>query len=108
SPRVCVAVTGFEGVVGVVAEVDVALEGQVGDAAGTDVLSLEAVVVVEAALERVAAGNLRQADGDVLGAVDVQPTGIALAGHRGRCARTRITLNATAPREVRRQGDCSA
>ena len=46
---------------------------EVGDAAGAGVLRLEAVVVVEAGLDRVAARDLRQADGDVLRPVDVQP-----------------------------------
>ena len=86
SRRVGEAEARVERIVGVVAEVDVALERQVGDAAGAGVLRLEAVVVVEAALERVAAGNLRHADGDVLRAVDVQPTGIPLTWHRRRRA----------------------
>ena len=54
----------IEAVVGVVAEVHVALEREVGDAAGPGVLRLEAVVVVEAGLERVRAHDL-SVDGHV-------------------------------------------
>ena len=66
------------------------------NARSADVLRLEAVVVVEAGLERVAAGDLRQADRDVLRPVDVQPAGIALVGRRG--------ADAAAPRERRAAG----
>ncbi len=82
-----------ERVVRVVAEVHEALEA--GCVAGAGVLRLEAVVVVEAALERVAAGDLRQADRDVLRPVDVQPAGIALVRRR--------RADAVAPAEDRRQ-----
>ena len=66
-----IAVAGVERVVGVVGEVNIPLEGQVGDATGADVLRFEAVVVVEAALEGMAAGNPGQRDRDVLRPVDV-------------------------------------
>ena len=75
--RIGEAEAGVERIRVVVAEVDPALEAQA--AAGADVLRLEAVVVVEAALERMAPRDLRHADRDVLRAVDVQPAGITLA-----------------------------
>ena len=103
------AEAGIEGVVGVVAEIHVALEAEVRHAAGAGVLRLEAVVVVEAGLAGVAAPHLRQADRDVLRAVDVEepreelvrrPWQIADAGGAGLRRH-----DAAAPRERRRQVD---
>jgi hypothetical protein len=75
------------GVVGVIAEVQVTLKGQVRNAASARVLRLVAVVEVEPALERVAPLDVRQVDRHVLRPVDrhalrpvdVQVTGIPLA-----------------------------
>ena len=89
--RISVAEPRVQQVVGVVVEVHRALERDAG------VLGLEAVVVVEPALERVPAGDLRHADRDVLRPVDVQPAGIALVG--------RGVADAAAPVEDRRQVD---
>ena len=87
--RVGEAEAGIERVVRVVAEVDVALEAEVRHAAGAGVLRLEAVVVVEAGLARVRAPDLRQADRDVLRAVDVQEPGKQLIRRPGQVARRR-------------------
>ena len=95
--RVRIPEARIEAVVGVVAEVHVALEREVGDAAGAGVLRLEAVVVVEAGLDRVRAHDLRQADGHVVRAIDVQPAGVPLIRRR--------RADAAAPSEDWRQID---
>ena len=107
--RVREAEAGVEGVVRVVGEVDVALEAKVGHAARAGVLRLEAVVVVEAGLARVAPPHLRHTDRHILRAVDVEaswkqlvrrPRQIADAGSAGLRRH-----DAAAPAERRRQID---
>ena len=75
-------------------KIDRALERDAG------VLRLEAVVVVEPALERVPARDLGHADRDVLRPVDVQPAGIALVW---RSRRSIVRADAAAPVEDGRQ-----
>ena len=106
--RVGKAEARIEGVVGVVAEVDVALESEVRHATGAGVLGLEAVVVVEAQLERVGGLHLRQTDGNVLGSVDVQEPWKDLIGRPGQGAHAGGALDSAAPPESRRQGDLVA
>ena len=96
---------GVERVVRVVAEVDVALEPEVGDAARAGVLRLEAVVVVEPGLERVRVPHLRHADGDVLRAVDVEEPGEDLIRRSGQRPDAGGAHDAAAPAECRRHVD---
>ena len=96
---------GIERVVGVVPEVDVALEPEIRHAARAGVLRLEAVVVVEAGLAGVAAPHLRQADRHVLRAVDVQESGKDLIGRPRQRAHAGRAHDAVPPAERRRQID---
>ena len=106
--RVGEAESRIERVVGVIAEVDVALEAEIRHAARAGVLRLEAVVVVEAGLERVRVPDPRHADGDVLRAVDVEEPREDLIGWSGQRADAGRAHDAAAPSKCRRHVDALA
>ena len=84
------------------------MESEVRHTARAGVLGLEAVIVVEAALDRMSVPHFRQTDRDILGPVDVQKPWKKLIGRSGQVARGGSAHDAAAPAERRRQIDLLA